>query len=155
MEEYGKEESLEALQKILAEIAEMFPYEMIHIGGDEACKQKWSACKYCQKKIKEEHLKDENALQQWFIKQIKEYLTSLGKKVIVWNDSLRGGELEEDFIVQAWMGDQEAITEFVQRGGKIIHSDTKAYYLDYPYHLIDVKKILEYPVCPEYIENIK
>lgn len=149
----GKEESFTFVTRILDELAELFPYEMIHIGGDEACKRKWRRCPDCQKKIKELGLLDENALQQWFVIKVQEYLKKKGKKVIVWNDSLRGEKLPTDFVVQMWMGDKELITDFVKRGGKIIQSSTESFYLDYPYAMWDVHKILDYEICPEYLEN--
>lgn len=147
----GKEESFAFVTKILDELVELFPYEMIHIGGDEACKRRWRACPDCQRKIKELGLKDENALQQWFVVKVQEYLKSKGKTVIAWNDSLRGEKLPSDFVVQMWMGDKELITDFVQRGGKIIQSSTASFYLDYPYALWDVHKLLNYELCPSYL----
>lgn len=149
----GKEESFIFVTHILDELTELFPYEMIHIGGDEACKRKWRECTDCQKKIKELGLSDENALQQWFVIRVQEYLKSKGRTVIVWNDSLRGEKLPTDFVVQMWMGDKELITDFVKRGGKIIQSSTESFYLDYPYAMWDAHKILDYEICPDYLEN--
>ena len=149
----GKEESFEIVKKILDGFLEVFPYEMIHIGGDEAVKRKWRECPDCQKKIREMGLKDENALQQWYVKKVQAYLKEKGKTVIVWNDSLRGGELPADFVVQMWMGDKDLIGDFIKRFGKIIQSSTQSFYLDYPYALWDVKKILNYEICPEYLSE--
>lgn len=147
----GKEESFTFVTKILDEMVELFPYEMIHIGGDEACKRRWRACPDCRRRIKELGLKDENALQQWFVIKVQEYLRGKGKTVIVWNDSLRGEKLPNDFVVQMWMGDRELITDFVQRGGKIIQSSTAGFYLDYPYAQWDVGTLLNYELCPDYL----
>lgn len=149
----GKEESFEIVKLVLDELVELFPYEMIHIGGDEAVKRKWRECEDCQKRIRDLELKDENALQQWFVIRVQEYLKSKGKTVIVWNDSLRGGVLPAEFLVQMWMGDRELITDFVSRGGKIIQSSTQSFYLDYPYALWDVDTILNYDLCPDYLEE--
>lgn len=147
----GKESSFTFITNILDELCELFPYEMIHIGGDEACKRIWRACPDCQRKIKELDLKDENALQQWFVVKIQEYLRAKGKTAVVWNDSLRGEKLPSDCIVQMWMGDIDLIAEFASRGGKIIQSATECHYLDYPYAIWDVPKILNTPVCPDFL----
>lgn len=149
----GKEESFVFVTKIIDELIELFPYEMIHIGGDEACKRRWRSCPDCQKKLKELGLKDENALQQWFVKRVQGYLKQKGKTAIVWNDSLRGEKLPTDFVIQMWMGDKELVADFVKRGGKIIQSSTESFYLDYPYAMWDVDKILHYELCPEFIEK--
>ena len=147
----GKESSFTFVTTILDELCGLFPYEMIHIGGDEACKRIWRECPDCQRRIAELGLKDENALQQWFVIKIQQYLKSKGKTAVVWNDSLRGEKLPTDCVVQMWMGDNDLITEFSSRGGKIIQSSTECHYLDNPYALWDVKKILETPVCPDFL----
>ena len=149
----GKEESWDFLVIILNEIMELFPYECIHIGGDEACKKKWRNCPECQKKIRELNLKDENELQQWFVVKTKNYLKQHGKKTIVWNDALRGNKLDTDFLVQAWMGDRALITDFAKRGGKIINSDNNCYYMDYPYFMSDAHKILHTEPYPGYLDE--
>ncbi len=152
----GKEESWKFVTTILDEIAELFPYPMIHIGGDEAAKRKWRNCPDCQKKMKELGLPDENALQQWFVIKVKEYLKQKGKQTVVWNDSLRGDQLDNEFVVQAWMGDKRLVTNFAQRGGKIIQSDNDYYYLDYPYFMSDAHRILHFNPYPEYFtEQLK
>ncbi len=147
----GKENSFTFITGILDELCDLFPYEMMHIGGDEACKRIWRECSDCQQKIKELGLKDENALQQWFVVKVQEYLSSKGKTAIVWNDSLRGEKLPKECVVQMWMGDIDLITEFASRGGKIIQSTTECHYLDYPYAIWDVPKILNTPVCPDFL----
>jgi hexosaminidase len=149
----GREENYQFLCGVLDEIMELFPYPVIHIGGDEACKAHWRNCPYCQAKIKELGLSDENALQQWLVKRIGAYLSSKGRTPVVWNDSLRGSSLPPDFIVQSWMGDHERIADFCSRGGKVIQSDCSHYYMDYPYFRIDVGNILKADPYPDYLDG--
>lgn len=143
----GKEESWQQLKNLLNETAALFPSKYIHIGGDEAVKRQWRQCPHCQKRIKDEDLKDENGLQQWLMRRVQKHLHSLGKEAILWNDSLRGLPLPNDFVVQAWLGDRQLLTEFANRGGKVIQSSTKAYYFDYPYFVTDVDTIFSHDPC--------
>lgn len=149
----GKEESFDFVTGILDELTELFPYEMIHIGGDEACKRKWRACPDCQRKMKELGLSDENALQQWFVVKVHDYLLKKGKTSVVWNDSLRGEKLPTDFIVQMWMGDLDLIKDFTHRGGKIIQSTTVDHYLDYPYSTWDAHTLLNSDPYPDFLKG--
>ena len=71
-----KEETFEFLEDVLDEVLELFPSKYIHIGGDEAPKTRWKKCTNCQKRIKEEGLKDEHELQNYFITRIEKYLNS-------------------------------------------------------------------------------
>jgi len=91
------------LEGILSEVINLFPFEYIHIGGDEADKTRWKACPKCQSRIKKENLKDEDELQSYFIKRIEKYLTSRNKKLIGWDEILEGG-LSSDATVMSWRG---------------------------------------------------
>lgn len=104
----GKEEVFTFLKEVLSEVCELFPSEIIHIGGDEALKDRWSACMYCQQRIKDEGLKDEYELQSYFIKRIERFLNSKGKQVIGWDEILQGG-LAPNAAVMSWQGDEGGI----------------------------------------------
>ena len=43
----GSDGAVSFLKDILDEVAELFPYELIHIGGDEAVKYRWRRCPDC------------------------------------------------------------------------------------------------------------
>ena len=151
----GKEETLQFLRDILDEVTELFPYPAVHIGGDEALKNRWRRCPDCQKRIRELSLGSEDALQRWLVLQIGEYLAGKNRKTVVWNDVLEGGLLPPYFIVQHWLGNEKETRAFMQQGGTVIVSDTKGYYLDYPYGRTDVRKIYEYPTVPAYAQGLE
>ena len=44
----GNDQAIEFAMNVLAEIADMFPGPFIHIGGDEAPRDRWKACPKCQ-----------------------------------------------------------------------------------------------------------
>jgi len=54
----GNDSTFTFMQDVLTEIMDIFPSTYIHIGGDEANKQNWKQCHKCQKRIKENNLKD-------------------------------------------------------------------------------------------------
>ncbi len=98
-----KDETLTFLEQVLDEVMALFPSTYIHIGGDEAPKTRWKACKQCQQKIKSEGLADEHELQSWFIQRIEKYLNAHGRKIIGWDEILEGG-LAPDATVMSWRG---------------------------------------------------
>ena len=132
---------------------ELFPYPYIHLGGDEAVKAHWRTCPCCQARMHSLGLKDENAMQQWMVRYFADYLRNHGRHAVVWNEVLRGETLPADIVVQMWQGDADLGSAFAERGGKIIHSSTKGYYLDYPYFITDVQKVLDFDPVPEYLKN--
>lgn len=140
----GKEEVFDFCFNILDEIAELFPCEYIHIGGDEAPKARWCKCKACQQRIKDEGLKNEEELQGYFANRIIAHLEAKGKKVLAWNESLNSGIVNKNTIICDWMDRSNKCEDFANAGGTIIVEDFYHYYLDYPYGMTPLKKTYTY-----------
>lgn len=104
----GKDSTFIFLQNVLDEVLSLFPSKYIHIGGDECPKTDWKQCPLCQKRMKENHLKDEHALQSYFIQRIEKYLNSKGRQIIGWDEILEGG-LAPNATVMSWRGEQGGI----------------------------------------------
>lgn len=148
----SNEEVYSFVYDILDEICEIFPFEYIHIGGDETPTKSWEECPNCRKMKEELGLKDFSALQGVFTKKIVDYLKSKGRKAIVWNETLKGGTLDIDSVcVQHWMGGGNASFDFAEKGGKVIESDFFHYYCDYPYGMTPLKKTYKFRPEKKYI----
>ncbi|MDR3182713.1 MAG: beta-N-acetylhexosaminidase [Planctomycetaceae bacterium] len=99
----GKDATLRFLEGMLDEICEVFPSQFIHIGGDECSKAEWKNCPDCQKRMKDNNLKDYNELQSWFIRHFDKYLADKGRRLIGWDEILEGG-LAPAATVMSWRG---------------------------------------------------
>ncbi|HMF34248.1 MAG TPA: beta-N-acetylhexosaminidase, partial [Candidatus Lokiarchaeia archaeon] len=75
----GKDAVFDFLQGVLEEILEIFPSDIIHIGGDEVPKMRWKMCPDCQARIKAEGLQDEFDLQAYFMNRMASFLASRGR----------------------------------------------------------------------------
>ncbi|HPN35460.1 MAG TPA: beta-N-acetylhexosaminidase [bacterium] len=133
----GKEENYQFLQQVLDEICALFPGDYVHLGGDEAPKDNWDKCPACQKKIKEEGLKDSNGLQRYFAKRLADYLRRKGKKAIFWEDVvLQDGEPLPDNVVVFWWNSRAhgdlAYRNALRRGHSVICGTNAYCYLNYP-----------------------
>jgi hexosaminidase len=135
----GKESTFEFLQNVIDEVLNLFPSPVIHIGGDEAPKARWKACPDCQKRIKDEGLKNEEALQVYFVNRMVDYITKRGRRVIGWSEILHEG-LTESAIVQFWIGRPKKFSDALRtQGREIINSFCVHTYLDYNYKLISLR----------------
>ena len=143
----GNDSTIAFLETVLDEVCELFPSDRIHIGGDEAPKVRWHSCDKCQKRIKENDLKDEYELQTWFIERIGKFLEGKGKRIIGWDEILEGG-LPEGAMVQSWRGMEGAI-EAVSIGTDVIVSPTSHCYLDYPLSSTNLEEIYSFQPRPE------
>lgn len=99
----GNDSTFTMLDKIFTEIAALFPNPYIHVGGDEAYKGFWDACPKCQKLMADEHLKNVDELQSYFVKRVEKIVESKGKKLIGWDEILEGG-LAPNATVMSWRG---------------------------------------------------
>ena len=125
----GKEETFSFLEDVLTEVMELFPSEYIHIGGDECPKTRWEKCPLCQKRMKEEGLKDEHELQSYFIQRIEKFVLSKGRKIIGWDEILEGG-LAPEATVMSWRGTTGGI-EAARQKHDVIMTPSTYVYLDY------------------------
>ena len=129
----GRDDTLHVIQNILDEVIALFPFPVIHIGGDETPKLHWRRCPDCQQRMKSLGIATEDELQRWMMLQIGEYLAKKGRRTIVWSDVLAGGMLPKHFIVQQWLNDAPMVSDFMKADGQVICSDTRYYYFDYVY----------------------
>ena len=124
-----KEETFAFLEDVFDEVIDLFPSELIHIGGDECPKASWKACPHCQALIRREGLKDEFELQSWFIQRMEKYINSKGRQIIGWDEILQGG-LAPNARVMSWLGEEGGI-KAAQQHHEVVMAPYPKYYLDY------------------------
>ena len=123
------EKTFAFLKSVFGEIADLFPSPYIHIGGDETSKIWWKADLKTQAFMKARGLKDETALQTYFINQVIEDLKAKGKKVIGWDEILEG-HLDSSAIIMNWRGVKAAI-EAAKANHYVIMTPGPLTYLNY------------------------
>ena len=149
----GKEASFTFLQNVLDELIELFPARTIHLGSDEAGKKVWQNCPDCQARIKEQGLKDENELQDYFINRLARHVFDQGCAVIGWNDGLFAHS-DDRIIVQNWFHAYKETIQKIKAGQKAIMSPMASYYLNTPFRVSSLKQSYLYePHVPELTEK--
>lgn len=124
-----KESTFKFLEDVFDEVFELFPSELVHIGGDECPKASWKACPDCQALIKKLGLKDEYELQSYFVTRMEKYINSKGRQIIGWDEILQGG-LAPNAKVMSWLGEEGGI-KAAQQHHEVVMSPHYKYYLDY------------------------
>ncbi|HVS98237.1 MAG TPA: family 20 glycosylhydrolase [Puia sp.] len=124
----GNDSVFQTLDKIFTEVAALFPCPYIHIGGDEAYKGFWATCPKCMRRMQEEHLKNVDELQSYFVKRIEKMLQSKGKRLIGWDEILEGG-LAPEATVMSWRGMSGGVTA-ARMGHKVVMTPWDYTYLD-------------------------
>lgn len=124
----GNDSVFTFLQNVLDEVMDLFPASYIHIGGDESPKTRWKVCPKCQKRMKDLGLKDEHALQSYFIQRAEKYINSKGRSIIGWDEILEGG-LAPNATVMSWRGEEGGIAA-AQQHHNVVMTPGDYMYLD-------------------------
>ena len=117
------------LDMIFGEIANLFPAEYIHMGGDECYHGYWERDEKVQAFMKKNEIKDSHELQSYFVKRVEKIISGKGKKMIGWDEILEGG-LADGAAVMSWRGMQGGI-EAARSQHEVVMTPKEFVYLDY------------------------
>ena len=117
------------LEGFFTEMAQLFPDEYIHIGGDENEGHQWNSNAKIQDFMKAKGIKDNHALQAYFNQHMSKILQKLGKKMIGWDEILHP-DLPKDTVIHSWRG-PASLAEAARKGYDGILSS--GYYIDLMY----------------------
>jgi hexosaminidase len=124
----ANEKVYDFLDKVFTEVAQLFPFEYIHIGGDEAAKNFWEQSEDVKKLMQREGLKNVEEVQSYFVKRVEKIIQSKGKKLIGWDEILEGG-LAPSATVMSWRGMKGGI-EAAKMGHHVVMAPSDYTYVD-------------------------
>jgi hexosaminidase len=129
----GNEAVFAALDKIIGEVAAIFPGEYIHVGGDEVHTDNWKACHKCRARMQEEHLTDVAQLQGYFMRRVEKIVESHGKRLIGWDEILDCG-LPAKAAAMCWRktGWQDRGVAATRAGHPVVMTPSSSCYLNFP-----------------------
>ena len=145
----GKDATLEFCRNVFKEVFELFPYEYVHMGGDEVEKANWKKCPLCQKRIRTEKLGSVEELQAWFVRDMEKFFFANGKRLIGWDEVVADG-LSSDAAITWWRSwAKDALPTATAQKQKVIACPNEHFYFDYAQDQNSVKKILAYDPCAD------
>jgi hexosaminidase len=121
-----REETYTFLDAFIGEMAELFPDEYFHVGGDEVNGKQWNRNPRIQAFMREHGMKDSKNLQAYFSTRLLPLVVKHGKKPVAWDEALQPG-VPKDLVIQSWRG-QESLAAATRQGYMGILSN--GYYLD-------------------------
>ena len=129
------------LDKVFGEVSKLFPFEYIHMGGDECPKNYWDKNPQIQALRIKEGLKNSQEVQAYFTRRLEKIITSKGKKMMGWDEILEGGGLPKNTAVMSWRGIKGGI-QAANDGHQVVMTPNSNVYLD----LMQGDGIIEPPV---------
>jgi hexosaminidase len=116
------------MDKVITEVADLFPFEYIHTGGDEAPYTFWEKSDEVKQLMKREGLKDMAAVQSYFGKRVEKIILDKGKKMMGWDEILEGG-ITPTTGLMSWRGVQHGI-DASKSGHYVVMSPNNYVYID-------------------------
>ena len=153
----ANEKVFDFIDKVFTEVAQLFPFAYIHMGGDETARNFWEKSAQIKALMKKENLKNLDEVQSYFVKRVEKIIASKGKKMIGWDEILQGG-LAPNAAVMSWRGMKGGI-EAAKMGHEVVMSPTDFAYIDYMqgdgvieppvYSTLRLKKAYQFEPVPE------
>ena len=157
----ANEKVYDFLGKVFTEVAALFPFEYIHMGGDECAKNFWEKSAEVKALMQREKLKDMHEVQSYFVGRVSKIVGAKGKKMMGWDEILEGG-LVKDASVMSWRGMKGGI-EAAKMGHEVVMTPTTHAYFDYMqgdaaieppvYASLRLKKTYEFEPLPEGVDS--
>lgn len=128
--------AMQFAKEVIDELTELFPFNYIHLGGDECPTNKWQKNDECKKLLSEIGSSNFRDLQIYFYKQLKDYIATKPadqqRQLIFWNEVLHGNTsiLDNDITIMAWIGANAAAKQAAKQGMNTILSPQIPYYIN-------------------------
>ena len=140
----SNEKVYQFVEDVLTEIMDIFPSEVIHIGGDETPTDKWQQCPKCQ--AVNSHLSPLTSqpsttaeefepltshlspLQAHFTKRVFDFLTAHHRRALGWDEILDGSP--QDAMIMSWRGTEPG-AKAAETGHDVVMTPTTFCYFDY------------------------
>lgn len=164
-----KPEVIQFIQDVLKEMFDLFPSEVIHIGGDEVGYQVWEDSEHVKTYMEEKGLNTPADLQIYFTNNISNFIEQNNRRMMGWNEimgvNIHKGfeekkhdkeaetELAKNVIVHFWKGNLELATEAAEKGYGIVNSLHSNTYLDYTYESISLENAYNFEPIPEGLDQ--
>ena len=128
------------VEDVLTEIMDIFPSEVIHIGGDETPTDKWQQCPKCQAlnatfgkpTAQSEEFSPLTSrlspLQAHFTKRVFDFLTAHHRRALGWDEILDGSP--QDAMIMSWRGTEPG-AKAAETGHDVVMTPTTFCYFDY------------------------
>lgn len=129
------------LDKVMGEVSQLFPFEYIHMGGDECPKNYWDKNPQILAMRKELGLKNSQEVQAHFVRRLEKIISSKGKRMMGWDEILEGGGLPKNTAVMSWRGMDGGI-QAANDGHEVVMTPNNHVYID----LMQGDKAIEPPV---------
>jgi hexosaminidase len=116
---------------VIDAVVGIFPWDYIHLGGDECPTSEWESSPRALALMREHGYSEARQLQGWFTARMAEHLGTRGRTLVGWSEIIEGGAPAKA-IVMAWRNEEDAVNA-VAAGHDVVATPEQWLYFDRPY----------------------
>ncbi len=138
----GDDKVIDFLKCVLGHVAEVFPYNYIHLGGDECPTTRWKELytapgdNAIKKRMRDNNLTEVGQLQPWLVQELGSWLkATYNKDVTVWDELLHFWDKDKFTfkpLIMAWNNEALAYQAWEKHGLESVTVPYQKLYLDFP-----------------------
>ena len=121
--------TVEFFRTVLDELLDIFPSQLIGLGGDECPSAPWEADPRSVELASARELSHPRELQAWFLAQLATHLEGHGRTLLAWDDLLEHAD-RPNAVVLGWRGDA-GVRAALRAGLEVIACPDHLVYFDY------------------------
>ncbi|WP_068118852.1 beta-N-acetylhexosaminidase [Tropicimonas marinistellae] len=126
----GIPETYDFIDKVMAEVADLFPASWVHVGADEVPDGAWIESPRAMVLAQSEGLSGTAEMQSYFLRRVQQILRSHGKELAGWDEVSHGGGVDQKgTLLVAWQR-PELVRGLAEMGYRVVASPGQAYYMD-------------------------
>ncbi len=133
------------IDRLIAEVADLFPFPYIHIGSDEVLAGDWLSHDACIGLMQKSGIKDKTGLHARFVMRVNDILKKHDRKMIAWDEATRF--MPEGAVIQAWRNHKFAAIAAGMGHDTVVSPTTHCYY-DYPHIITPIEKVYSFEPVP-------
>lgn len=114
------------LDTVITQVAALFPFEYIHMGGDEAPENFWQKSDAVKALMQREKLTDMHQVQGYFEKRVQQIVESKGKKFMGW-DEILNGNIPASAAIMSWRSSNYGIDASREKHEVVMTPQTNVY----------------------------
>ena len=123
-------ESWRVWEAMISEVSEMFPFEMLHLGGDELPHETWQGSPAAKQLMGKKGLQTTEDIFGWTMNKLAQFTVSKGKIPGGWEESARGvRSIGNDAVIFSWTGQGPGL-QAARDGHRVVMMPGQKAYLD-------------------------
>ncbi len=152
----GNPRTIQFVEDVVDALVEIFPYDYLHLGGDEVPTNIWEGCPKCRRLYRREGMSHWGEVQDYFTTQVRGVIESRGRRMAGWDEINERHVATPDDLVMVWRNYGEPmLQDALERDIPVIMAPQHGCYFDWGYAGNSTRKAYEFEPIKDSLSESK